>query len=83
MKKTKFAQCEMHEVDFTQTDLNLAVFVDCDLMGSTFEQTNLEKADLRGAFNFSIDPELNKLKKAKVTQNCLAGFLHKYDLLID
>lgn len=83
MKKTKFAICEMHEVDFTQTDLNLAIFDECDLMGSTFEQTNLEKADLRGAHHFSIDPELNKIKKAKVTQASLAGFLDKYDLVIE
>ena len=83
MKKTKFAICEMHEVDFTQTDLNLAIFDECDLMGSTFEKTNLEKADLRGAHHFSIDPELNKIKKAKVSQAGLVGFLDKYDLVIE
>lgn len=83
MKKTSFKQCEMHEVDFTETDLSAAIFDDCDLMGSTFEQTNLEKADLRGALHFSIDPELNKIKKARVSQATIAGFLDKYDLIID
>jgi uncharacterized protein YjbI with pentapeptide repeats len=83
MKKSKFIQCEMQEVDFTNTDLSGAIFDDCDLMHSTFEQTNLEKADLRGAHHFSIDPELNKIKKAKVTHAAIAGFLHKYDLIIE
>ena len=73
----------MNEVDFTNTDLSGAFFDDCDLMNSTFEQTNLEKSDLRGAHHFSIDPELNKIKKAKVSQASIAGFLHKYDLIID
>lgn len=83
MKKTRFIHCEMHEVDLTNTDLTLAVFEDCDLMGSIFEETNLEKADLRGAHNFSIHPEMNKLKKAKVSQSNLSGFLHRYELIIE
>jgi uncharacterized protein YjbI with pentapeptide repeats len=83
MKKAKFMQCEMHEVDFTNTDLSAAIFNDCDLMNSTFEQTNLEKADLRGAQHFSIDPERNKIKKAKVSHATISGFLDKYDLIIE
>ena len=41
-----------------------AVFHECNLLGAMFDQTNLEKADLRTAINFSIYPEQNKLKKA-------------------
>jgi fluoroquinolone resistance protein len=83
MKKTKFIKCQMNEVDFTNSDLGGAYFDDCDLLNSTFEHTNLEKADLRGAYHFSIDPELNKIAKAKVSQISLAGFLDKYDLIIE
>lgn len=83
MKKTKFINCEMNEVDFTETDLSEAVFDACDLMNTIFEKTNLEKADLRGAQYFSIDPENNKVKKAKVSQSNISGFLNKYDLSIE
>ncbi|HUZ61183.1 MAG TPA: hypothetical protein VMU83_20575 [Hanamia sp.] len=36
-------------------------------------RTNLEKADFRSAFNYSIDPELNEIKKAKFSSDELSG----------
>jgi uncharacterized protein YjbI with pentapeptide repeats len=73
----------LQQVDFTEADLSGADFADCDLLQATFDNTILEKADLRTAVNFSIDPERNKLKKAKFTTAGLAGLLDKYNLLID
>jgi uncharacterized protein YjbI with pentapeptide repeats len=73
----------MHEVDFTETDISQALMDECDLTGSIFENTILEKADLRGAHHFSIDPEKNKIKKMKVSRHALSGFLEKYDLQIE
>jgi uncharacterized protein YjbI with pentapeptide repeats len=75
--------CQLQEVDFSESDLNEGVFNDCDLTHATFERTNLEKADFRTASNFSIDPENNKLKKAKFSTDGLAGLLTKYQLQID
>lgn len=83
MKKTVFLQCEMNEVDFTETDISQALMDECDLTGSIFENTILEKADLRGAHHFCIDPEKNKIKKMKVSRHALSGFLEKYDLQIE
>ena len=83
LKNTVFTNCSLQQVDFTEADLNSAVFNNCDLLHATFDNTILEKADLRTAINFSIDPERNKLKKAKFSTASLAGLLDKYDLQID
>jgi fluoroquinolone resistance protein len=83
LPKIKMEGCQLQEVDFSEADLSEGVFTGCDLMHATFDQTNLEKADFRTASNFSIDPENNKLKKAKFSANGLAGLLSKYQLQID
>jgi uncharacterized protein YjbI with pentapeptide repeats len=83
LKKMKFSGCTLQEVDFTGADLSSAVFADCDLSRTTFENTNLEKADFRTAVNYSIDPELNRLKKARFSIQGLPGLLDKYDLDVE
>ena len=83
IRKTTFKSCNLSEVDFTETDLASAVFDNCDLTGTRFENTILEKADLRTSYSFSIDPELNKIKKAKFSIHGLAGLLDKYDIEIE
>ena len=82
MKKTSFKDCMLHEVDFTDTDLSGSSFSKCDFHKSKFENTNLEKADLRSSFNFALDPEINKIRKAKFSGETLQGLLTKYDLTI-
>lgn len=82
MKKTGFKNCLLHEADFTEANLTGAAFTNCDLSKAVFENTVLEKADFRTAFHFAIDPERNKLKKARFSDENLAGLLVKYDLVI-
>ena len=83
LKKTAFKSCQLQECDFTLTDLSAASFNDCDLLNATFDDTQLEKADFRNAFNYSLDPERNRIKKARFSTNGLAGLLQKYDIQID
>ena len=73
----------MHEVNFTEADLQEAVFDRCDLAGTTFSFSKLQKADFRTAYNFTIDPENNPLKKTKFAKQNLTGLLRKYDLDIE
>jgi fluoroquinolone resistance protein len=73
----------LHEIDFTETNLSAAVFDHSDLSGSIFDGTKLEKADFRTAYNYSIDPERNRLKKAKFSLSGAAGLLDKHDIQID
>ncbi len=81
--KIVFKNVQLHEADFTECDLSGAVFDHCDLAGATFEQTILEKADFRTAFNFSIDPATNRIKKARFSLAGLPGLLGRYDIEID
>ncbi len=80
MKKTTFSSCSLHEVDFTETDLAGASFDDCDLAGAIFDGTNIEKADFRKAINYTLDPDKNKVKKARFAVAGLAGLLGKHNL---
>lgn len=83
LKKAKFPDCSFQEADFTETDLTGAVFNNCDLLNAKFERSLLEKADLRTAINYSIDPEINKVRKAKFSSGGIAGLLDKYDIVIE
>jgi len=83
LKKTRFKNSTLSEVDFTETDLTSSLFDNCDLTGARFERTILEKADLRNSCNYSIDPELNKIKKAKFSIHGIVGLLDKYDIEIE
>lgn len=82
LQKTTFKNCRLHETDFTECNLSSSVFDNCDLSGTAFQNTNLENADLRSAFNFSIDPEKNRLKKAKFSLSGIAGLLDRHDIEI-
>ncbi len=83
MKKAVFTSCSIKEADFQETDLSMAVFSNCDLQNATFDRTILEKADFRTAINYALDPELNKIKKAKFSYHGIAGLLSKYDIEIE
>jgi fluoroquinolone resistance protein len=70
-------------VDFSDCDLTSVIFDNCDLSGTVFKNTLLEKADFRSSFGYSIDPQINRIKKAKFSSSGLAGLLEKYDIDID
>ncbi len=80
LKKFKFDTCILHEVDFAEANLTEADFTNSELTKAVFENTILEKADFRKAIDYSIDPVLNKIKKAKFSSINLSGLLDKYDI---
>ncbi|MEY4273215.1 MAG: Adenylate cyclase [Bacteroidota bacterium] len=81
-KGMSLKECSLHEVDFTEANFTEAKFEDCDLAGALFDRTNLEKADLRTAYNYRISPTINRLKKAKFSQEGLAGLLSDFGIEI-
>lgn len=83
LKKTIFKNSSLQETDFTEADISNSVFDNCDLAMAIFDHTVLEKADLRTSYNYSIDPELNVIKKAKFAVAGIAGLLDKYDIEIE
>jgi fluoroquinolone resistance protein len=83
LKNVRFEDCKLEETDFVETDLSKAVFKNCELKRASFSQTILDDADLRTAFNFSIDPENNRIKKAKFSTHNIVGLLDKYNIIIE
>lgn len=75
-----FEHCEMQEVDFEATDLTNANFHHCMLQRARFEHTTLIRADFRTATHYTIDPEKNKMKKARFKLEGVAGLLEKYHI---
>jgi len=82
IKNTTFNKCSLTEVDFSETNATGVVFNHCDLLNATFDFTNLEKADLRTAYNYSFNPEVNKIAKAKFSLQGVVGLLDKYNISI-
>jgi fluoroquinolone resistance protein len=83
LKKTVFRNCQLHEIDLTECDLTSAIFDVCDMLGAVFMRSILENADFRTAYNYQLDPEQNKIKKARFSQTGIAGLLVKYQLKIE
>ncbi len=83
MKKTNFLNCRMHEVDFTECDLSGAVFNNCDLQNAVFASSNLEKTDFSTSYNYTLDPDNNRLKKTKFSAQGALGLLSKHDIIIE
>ncbi len=83
IKGTFFKNCILHETDFTETNLSGSVFDNCDFTGAVFGNSNLEKTDFRTSVNFSIDPENNRLSKAKFSLPEITGLLDKYDIEVE
>ena len=73
----------MKEADFTETDLTGSVLDNCDLAKAVFDRTILTGADLRTSYNYSIDPDNNKIKKARFSVYGVSGLLGKYDIVIE
>jgi hypothetical protein len=43
----------------------------------------MEKADLRTSYNYSLDPEINRITKAKFSILGISGLLEKYNITIE
>ncbi len=83
LRQCSFEHCNLSEADFGEADLSDAVLSDCNLERTVFRYTNLEKANLIGATNFTIDPDINKLKGARFSASEVIRLLDKYGLIIE
>lgn len=83
LKGIKFKNSSLHEVDFSEADLSNSTFENCDLLQAVFDSSILEKADFRTAINFSINPERNKIKKARFSVQGLPGLLQHLDIYVE
>jgi uncharacterized protein YjbI with pentapeptide repeats len=65
-----------------ETDLTQALFDHCNLRLAVFMNTNLSQADFLTSYDYVIDPEKNKIKKAIFSLEGVKGLLTKYDIRI-
>lgn len=79
---TTFENCSLIGADFECVDLSSAVFANSNLSDACFVDSNLEHADLRTAWNFKIDPNMNRLKNAIFSKSNLTGLLFRYGLQV-
>jgi uncharacterized protein YjbI with pentapeptide repeats len=83
LRKYKFSNCNLQEADFTDADLSGSIFENCDLQRTVFYNTNLEKVDFTTSYNYSFDPERNRIKKARFSRLGVPGLLDKYNIEIE
>ncbi len=82
MQRSVFSKCAIKDVNFSLTGLSGSVFNESDLTGAIFNRTDLSGSNFVTAYNFSIDPELNNLKKAVFSADGLQGLLGKYGIKV-
>lgn len=83
LRKSTIKNSVARETDFAETNLSE---VDCsgtDFSGARFSNTNLMKADFRGATNYTIRPDENKLKKAKFSLPEATLLLYGLDIVLE
>lgn len=82
LRDCRFTGCNLNEVSFEESNITSTVFDNCDLMRATFFNTNLENVDFSTSYNFSINPTINKLKKAIFSENELRGLVEHLNIII-
>lgn len=82
LKKMKFINCSMIAADFMSSDLTEVLFDNCNLRRAVFINTIANKADFSTSYDYSFDPEKNKIKKAVFSMEGLKGLLEKYDIVV-
>lgn len=83
IKGAAFEACSLRDAHFSESDLYGATFKTCDLNRTLFFRTNLERVDFRTSFNIGMDPDQNRLKKARFSIRSLPGLLQKNGIEID
>lgn len=83
VRKTVFKNCTLEQTDFTESDLTQSSFLHCNLDRAVFDNSIVEKVDFSTAYNFTINPERNKIKKARFSRDGLSGLLSAYDIVIE
>jgi uncharacterized protein YjbI with pentapeptide repeats len=78
----KFINCSLIAADFMSSDLTEVLFDNCNLRRAVFIDTIANKADFSTSYDYSFDPEKNKIKKAIFSMEGLKGLLEKYDIVV-
>ena len=80
---TVFKDCKLQQTDFSEADLTKTIFANCNLKDTIFKNTNLEKVDFRTAYDFSFNPNSNRMKGAKFSKSIVVGLLTDHKIIIE
>lgn len=81
--KSSFLHSNLQGANFTQADLSKCTIQHCNFVESVFMHTDISGVDFTTNNHFLIDPNLNKVKKAKFASHALSGLLYLYDIIIE
>ncbi len=82
LKGLKLLHCVCKEADFQESDLTDGDFEGTDFDRSVFLHSNLTNANFAEARNYSIDPRMNVLKRAKFSMPEAMSLLKSFDVVI-
>lgn len=82
IRKTHFIACNLHETYFDEADLCGSTFSECDMFRASFNKTNLEKVDFSSSFNYTINPNGNRLYKTVFSEDGLRGLVAHLNIII-
>jgi uncharacterized protein YjbI with pentapeptide repeats len=82
LKGLELVESVAREVDFSGTNLTKAQLSQTDFLGSRFVHTDLSGADLSRAVNYSIDPTVNRIKKAVFSLPEAMSLLSAFDIVL-
>jgi len=80
---TTFKKCSLQKIDFTNADMSKTNFDDCNLKDAVFENTILEASDFSKAYNFKLNPYINKIRGAKFSRVNIDGLLLEHQIIIE
>lgn len=80
---TSFKNWSIKEVDFSGSKLQKSIFSGSKLTGTIFTDSNLERADLRNAIDYFIDPNYTKIKKAQFSMPEAMVLLNSFDIILE
>lgn len=83
LTRSRFTHCRMHGTDLSGANLSSLVLAGCDLLNAKIEHCDLSHADFRKAVNYTLDPDMNTMKKARFSLPEVTGLLAKYNIEID
>ncbi|HEX8268856.1 MAG TPA: pentapeptide repeat-containing protein [Flavobacterium sp.] len=82
MNSSSFADCSLVAADFMAADLTGLQFYKCDLYRAEFSKAVANKSDFSTSYNYTIDPEATKIKKAMFNKIEAKGLLYKHEVII-
>jgi len=83
LKSLKAISSTLHEVDFSGSHMQQANFYQSDLEGAIFNECDLRQSDFRMAKNYSISPENSKVQGARFSMPQAMALLNSLGVIIE